>query len=36
MTEVLAAIGVQLVSALLIALITAAARRIFPPVASSR
>jgi hypothetical protein len=36
MTEVLAAIGVQLVRPLLIALITAAARRIFAPLASSR
>jgi hypothetical protein len=33
MTEVLAAIAVQVVSALLIALIAAAARRVFAPVA---
>jgi hypothetical protein len=36
MTEVLAAIAVQLVSALLIALITAATKRIFVPLALSR
>jgi hypothetical protein len=36
MTEVLTAIGAQLVIALLIALITAAVRRIFAPLASSR
>ena len=36
MTEALAAITVQLVSALLIALITVAPKRIFAPLALSR